>query len=659
MRENPENEPVFPNPFRTGRVGSAWDAQDAVNDVTSIHQDVFDACLDAIDHVRRCNSSSGFLMSGAPGSGKTHMIRRLRERLTAHLSEPDLSELKQIFAYVRLDTTAQGIARHVRSRVAGDLLRKSERGASPFELMVIARLMDMEGSDGDLLHWWTYLLDTRSRDIDELLTDFGEAAGLTSNFTRILIHLVRRRHRLDVAAWLRGESLSQQAYGRLEIAPAPDDDAENEALGVLRDFTRLAGSKLPLVLCFDQVEALQTRADDQQAVFAYGQLICNLHDANTNLVIISCMQSSLFEQFCAVMPRYQLDAVQSYRAMSLNPLREAEARRLLVTRLGSMRSVAGWPEHDDELWPLETRDLRDLVGELGTTPRELLHKAAEAFDARLRGRSPATMGSPKVPDIDAFLNHEWEERFDVSLRDSVPEKSIEILRNGLGNLMSLEDSAWSVSSDHVPGVEYVFELPNREARVGIALLDNSAYRLPGQLATIENGQLGDAQLHKLVLLRDERLPIGQTATATRNRIDNLQRNDAVLHWMAPEACAALDAANQLLAAARAGDLSIDGETVAADSVVNWLRMNMPSALKDTIDVLVSSAGEEIKSVVVERLQEMILSRSVCSLSEIARDMDVDVSDVEHAVSNRPDLFGIVSGNPAVIFSARLGTRCRV
>ncbi len=157
----------------------------APNDVASIHRKVFEACLHAVDQVRDLGIPGGMIVYGMAGSGKTHLVRRLREELTTHLRTPNLSELRQIFAYVRLDTSAQAIARHVRNRVATDLLRKSQvSGVSQFEWMVVARLMALLDGDGDMLYYWEYLRSKSSAEIEDALLNLGETCGLSSTFVR-------------------------------------------------------------------------------------------------------------------------------------------------------------------------------------------------------------------------------------------------------------------------------------------------------------------------------------------------------------------------------------------------------------------------------------------------------------------------------------------
>jgi len=299
------------NPFRDTVVGDPWNARDDSSDVSEIHQEVFQLCLKAVEDVRHGNSSYGIAIHGAPGSGKTHLIRRLRHRLIdAHVT-PDMQRLSHAFAYIRLNTGASMLAQHVQRCVATDLLRTNGTVPNQLERMVISRLMEVAVGDGDLQMWWDFFLTSRLHELDSILQTLQSRENLSPDFVRVLNHLIRKQHRLDVAGWFRGDVLSDAARVRLDIGPVIDEvDPEDSAKRMLLDFMRLAGRHVPLVLCFDQVEALQTDPGDTHSFFLFGKLVAELADADPNLVLISCLQTSRHEQLSQAVPGYALARLQ-------------------------------------------------------------------------------------------------------------------------------------------------------------------------------------------------------------------------------------------------------------------------------------------------------------------------------------------------------------
>ncbi len=591
---------------------------------------------------------------GAAGSGKTHLVRRLRKRLTAHFVAPRLDQLQQIFAYVRLDTSARMLARHIRNRVASDLLRVPEGASvSQFELMVVAGLMMLRDGEGDVLTWWEYYREERATEMEEAIEKLGERCQLSANFVRVLSHLVQKRHRLDVAAWLRGESLPQHSYDRLGVGIPSDDDPEQEALAVLRDFARLAGDHLPLVLCFDQIEAMQLSPDDTQSLYAYGQLMRNLCNSNRNLLLVSCMQSSLFEKLKSVLPDYQWNAMQSFPPQSLSPLRQEEAKLLLSDRLKLLQGSVGWPKDAHDLWPFSENEIAQWVGVHGTTPRALLHQAASAFD-ELITKSPTS--DPET--LAQWLTRELEDRNEAALERIQANATVEALRGGIPELLYLKDPEWKVSEEHVPHIDLVLEGPQKEARVGVVLLNNQPVSLASQLGRLTANAPSLNKLHKLVLLRDIRLPISPTATATRRHLKTLEENDAVMHWVSPEVVAAIDAARALLAASKVGDLSFNGLTVSHSTVLEWLRLNWTDALNEIAEILVlPNTGRDFDRTSVERLQELLTASPVSSFDDLQTQLNLSDQELRDTIQSKPDLFGCIEGECSAVYSVRLASRC--
>ena len=72
------------NPFRETIVASPWDA--ARVDVPSIHGAVFESCMAGIEQVQESRRSAGLVIHGEAGSGKTHLLGRLRSRLMLDIS---------------------------------------------------------------------------------------------------------------------------------------------------------------------------------------------------------------------------------------------------------------------------------------------------------------------------------------------------------------------------------------------------------------------------------------------------------------------------------------------------------------------------------------------------------------------------------------------
>ncbi len=639
----------FANPFRGSIVGDPWQTTNDQADVDRIHQRVFQTCCAAVESARSDQGSAGIIINGEPGSGKTHLIGRLRRRLTDDLAHPTLDRSRQAFAYVRLDTSACSLARHVRRKVADDLLRKVG-GPNQFERMVITRLMELTDGAGHLAPWWEHFRDERLHEAREMLTELCYQEGLSSAFVEVLTHLIARRHRLDVASWLRGDPLTPAALDRLGIAQEDSEDhPEQIAERCLSDIMKLAGSKMPLVICFDQVEALQTAPDDVQSMFRFGQLVSQLHDSDRNLVMISCMQSSMYEQIRTVLPQYMLDRLWNFKTETLNPLPADLAGLLISHRLEASGIAKIRPSDAGGLWPFSASDIDSFVGDFGVTPRRLLDQAARRFD-ELTGRAERI----PVPRAGEPISDEWERRLEKSTRENERSQSVGILRSGLQHLVHIANSDWKTETDPTGVLDFIFVAPQNEARVGVKVCDDSPVRLASQVRKLAQLFPKSLKIQKLILLKDERSPVSRNATATQGHLTTLQVDGAVFHQVAPEAFAALDALRQLLADVKSGDLDLNGQNVSVRSVTDWLRVHLPPVLADLAEVLtLPSAGAGFdQSNLIERLQEYLNEHRISRMADVAGTLGASSDELMAAASERTDLFRILDGGEVVVYSVR-------
>src|ERR1700722_5619029 len=136
------------NPFSNWIVGDPWDSEEG--DVSEIGRKAFQTCLEAIESTAQRHKSSSVLLYGEPGSGKTHLIRRLRTHLALRRSEKCP---RTIFVYIRMETSATMIWRHIRRRLVEDLLRPASSDSTQLYELLMRRL-SMPGSRGAILDEW-------------------------------------------------------------------------------------------------------------------------------------------------------------------------------------------------------------------------------------------------------------------------------------------------------------------------------------------------------------------------------------------------------------------------------------------------------------------------------------------------------------------------
>jgi len=633
------------NPFSSWIAGDAWALPEA--DVGEIGMPAFDACRRAIAATIDENRTTAVLVRGAPGSGKTHLMRRLRAGLA---QSPDERLRETLFVYIRLSTTANTIWRHLRRRIADDLMRTGPDGSMHLESLAY-RVLAGPGSHGraldrfkrelpDGLPWderrFARALGVTLRRVPESqlasLEIFDSLEGdsrLSPGLVKALRHLVHRQDLVLVRSWLRGDSLTEADLDKLGIAE--DSDAEENPEYAAREMVimlaRLAGAKMPMVLCFDQVEALETTPGELSGFLAFGGAVSTLHDETNNLVLISCMQSSVEPMF----RRADYDRIAEQKAL-LPLLGRRDAMRLVHARLEAAGPGLAWTP------PTEFDSVFNTEGL--ASARSILAKAAELFD---RTRSP---GAEQPRPLASFLQQEWDSRVDAAA-ESISQGDVdEALTQGIQELIAASARGkWKAGSGS-RDIDFRFESPT--GRIDVSLcnqknMNSLAARLRRLGRTPRDGA-------KLVVLRDPRLAVNKTARATRRYLDELTRAGARVVRPSIEALQALEALRALLADSRSGDLACAGSPIPPETVLDWFTQNMPSSLADLAENI---TGREPASPVDAQVREDLLSlveeRCLITLEDAAREMRQEPLLVRQTVLASPGLAGLLEGPPALLY----------
>ena len=260
----------IPNPFEDMISSDAWAPE---VDVASINAGAFQRIWQDFQAVCRGPGTRGLVVYGPRGSGKTHLLGRLRARITDAHDAPD-GVNHAVFVYVRLDTNPEQLWQHVRRRLVQDLLRR-QQGLSQLQRLIAHALAAARDEPRDR---WVRRLRRLIRAQDPVLTELSEEveerAELGRELRTVVEHLMFDRHRSDAKAWLRGDFLPPETLARLKLNPeAPlTEQPEDAARAVVLALLRLADHSLPVVLCFDQVESIQRYAHDVDALFRLGRV---------------------------------------------------------------------------------------------------------------------------------------------------------------------------------------------------------------------------------------------------------------------------------------------------------------------------------------------------------------------------------------------------
>jgi hypothetical protein len=514
-----DEKKLLPNPF--GRiVGLPLDDHEI--DVAEINRDAFESCQRLLYEVLSQGSSGALTLFGDTGSGKTHLLGRVRRWIQKGSGA--------LFVLVSMDTSARMLWRHFRRCLADALLRPLASGRRALDDVLQEPLGEIE-----------------ARDLGIVLTN-----------------LLKGSHLRDSAAWLRGQELPEAAMQRLELAqPGADEDQEAASKDVVVCLCSLISPSV-VVFCLDQMEALQSFQGDMEGLHAAGQAVWILHDKVRNACIVLCVQTSFLPVF-EKLPEPIQDRIRQRQAIRW--LDWEQARRLIAARLDSVPALAELRRgQSNPLWPLSEEPIRQVFVANAAPARKVITRCKDLFD-QWRTSQPSV-----EPSLDDALQAMLEER----IAPIEPPDAEAALRNGLPVVFR---ALATPSTSPVKGSPVDFELQNGRQMVALCNQANSN-SLMNRIKKLEAWHRNAAQ--RLLLLRDARLPISPSAKATRQRLKSIEENGGRFVSISQEAIEALAALRRLLADAQSGDLAYRGDPIPVSTVEQWIAGHLPTALDPLI-----------------------------------------------------------------------------
>jgi len=613
------------NPFRNRIVVDPW--RPSGTDVAEIHSNAFGLCSRALNTVRKEGRTTSVLLYGETGSGKTHVLNRLQHYT---LTLPNLC----VFGSVRLHTSPNRLWRHLRTSFVESLARPGKNRRTQLELVFMRRL---------------YLLCKKTTISFEELTDLTETirteSHLSPNLCQALQHLIHHRHCPDVQAWLKGHSLPESSYSKLQIRPPDEtDDSEDLAREMVLELCRLAGPTIPVVLSFDQIEALQRYPKDIDGLFRFGQAIRTLHDETSNLLLVTCIQTSFLGELRKAVAFPDFDAM-SCHVLTLGTLKLDQALKVISSRIDAI-SDKGFDKN--LLFQNLAKDLSVFVGEAERTCRAILSRCADIFD-NLSDPAPGHGLPDSEPPLSTFLQNEMDAREESAFSRIGLDEMDDILSNVLPSLINILDERCREKDRRYPDVDMVIACP--DAEIGISLCNHqNMSSLAGKLRRLVQN-FSPEKGKRLVLLRHPQFRISPSAKKVNQYLRRL--NDRRVRLITPslEALAALDALRSLLSDARSGDLTHQGNPIHEKTVREWFKSLKASSAKAFLDDVLSESDpmSPEDQEILQRILYLMEKERVIALTEAARRMHIETSRLEQFVKNHLREIGYLEGPPAVLF----------
>jgi hypothetical protein len=642
---------AIPNPFRQTIVKDAWER---LQDVPEIHAEAFKTCCRAFENVTTSRHCDSVLLHGGAGSGKTHLLSRLQRHWTASIGQGGSKEIARcVFLYCRLQTSPQRLWQHLRKTFVEDLLHRFSDGTTQLQRLVACRFAEGDRNKRrPSALWLKWITNPANRDHSGwkriLLPWLEREARIGFSLQRVLLHLITGHHVLEAGAWLKGEDrLPEEAVARMGISESEEGQTEDIAREMVLALCRLASPLMPVAFCFDQIEALQTAKDDEESLFLFGQMGASLFNSSNNALLISCIQSSVFDKFKAAIREADFDRI-AQRWETLNPLDRNLGRLLIQSRLESSEDLASLRagHAKQPLWPLDPSDVDSLFASpAAQTARKIISHAGALFDRLQTGQAP----SPQDPT--EFLRKEFERRRDAALAQDETESDA-ALAHGLPLLAETLGGQWR--KERPPDKDIDLLLRHGHKRVAVSLCNQQNMRsLAAKLKRLTDWSTRNKG-SEMVLIRDRRLPLGRTAVVTKHRLESLKARGVPLCRPDADTLAALQALRSLISDARSGDLHDGGEAISPKTVEEWLFQNLDSRLTALFGQIVgvSETPEEADSEFINSILEVLRKRKVIALEKLAEEIGQSVPLLEEIVKRHPGRIGWLQGPPAVLFDYR-------
>ena len=653
---------AIPNPFLQDRVDTPW--QNIFYDVPEINRTAFQSCLKSVEAVSLGNQSRGLMLHGEPGSGKTHLLHRLRLYTQ--------KDPRTWFIYIPPFPGPGRFWRHLLECFFYDICQRSKQpdilpespieespkeegpGQGPLSQIeealtrhLMARPLD---STQELACWWAKIckqdlpgeaLFKRLRPtFDKLTIQFR----LDPEAMKVLRHYLTWNNRAVAYAYLVGRDLPDEDLASLGVKQSLDD--EERARQAVLTFCRLAGEHFTIILAFDQIEGLQLNPEDFEGLRTYAKGAVELLMQCKNLLVLSALQTYFLPTLDTALhihSSYRDRIAQDESVLTL--LTKESARHLLEFRLGTINELVDLQRKDQRLgtlWPFTDEEIEKLVPIGGLSARNLIRWARHRFDEL---KEVIKISPPRTRE--EGISRHWNELFERELQQPHVRLDEGVYEDGLLRLFhSKPPKGWRARRGTERDLSAVLEGKDQKVGVSISNSENMT-SLARQLKRLQE-ILSKGKVNHLIFIRDARLPISETAKVTQRRMKELTQKGLRVVRPTVEAYAALNVLRQLLAKAAENDLTIGETNVSMGELQRWLTDNTPRPLQELMDVVqeVTVYGPDP---LTDRLLEVLINRRMISLKDIAQEMGMGEGELTRFVIEKPEVTGFLAGPPAILF----------
>ena len=407
------------NPFDNIAARNFWAEENPSPTVESIHQEALTQIESVLTDVAQDRQSRTLILYGDGGSGKTHFMGRLKQKLND----------RAFFVYIDPFPHSDHIWRHI-LRYTVDSLVNAPAGQTDSQLIqwlksclsnirkglkseqqsLIDRIKGVFGQTK------TDTLQDRQDFINILRKTIGTSGIYNANeFFGVLYSLTDPDLYPLACEWLKGDPLDEESLKKLRVRQ--DIDNEDKAQGILGNFSKISAKTRPIVLCFDQLDNIARLPDgsiDLQALFNVSSTIYN--GAWKSFLIIISIRTSTWNNNHKRLQSSDLDRASLKIPLKRITLQEVEA--LWATRLYPLHQQA--EEKCDAIHPLGLSELEKAFPSHKASPRQALTLGKQLFqdykeslfkDKPTLPIKPNPLTPTPPPPIEAEFKLLWQQEY--------------------------------------------------------------------------------------------------------------------------------------------------------------------------------------------------------------------------------------------------------
>ena len=467
------------------------------------------------------------LILGEAGSGKTHMLTRILRKLrnNAQLA---------VFAAIKAFSDPESITQNIFNEIMNSLKLPHSNGRSQFDL-VMSEFMN------------TYRERRRNdgfgsiEDLDLRVYIKKDIPGLSRSFLKCLLLYMSASDegvKIDILDWLRS-GLDDEDSLRLGLT-SRDTDAmtvagrEQDAANMLSSLGLvLSYARVPLVLCFDQLDSMKDMKESRKVITAWGNSVALLMNDLPGVIPLCFVRAEIWNQkFLPVLDEAVEQRISS-NTMSMYLCSVEQAKQLVHDRI-----KAAFSEDAEEIYswlvsrlpitqeysPRQVIELANRVINSSSNPKneheEIIAIITEAFNDEYKKVQAAPVTWPPNSDNLTLSLEVWLSSLEGFTVKRTDEKYIRLMGiHGDKKFAFIPVTAKghsTVSAALKAGMSFMNEYPGSEC---FYISEDKTHKKTWKQANDNLRKFVEAGGHSLILDKDSRIN-WYALTALINRVDN-------------------------------------------------------------------------------------------------------------------------------------------